>query len=73
MTETRRSVTSPPLFFTPPSPDMCQSVPGQDGGPVRLQIRHVLPRQGLAVLRSIIHQHKSFPPPPLPSVSGPWE
>ncbi|KAI4808240.1 hypothetical protein KUCAC02_000305 [Chaenocephalus aceratus] len=54
MMETSGPVTSPPLFLTPPSTDMCQSVPGQYGGPVRLPIRHVLPRQ---------HQSFSLPPP----------
>lgn len=46
-----------PLFLTPLFPDMCQSVPGQYGGPARLPMRHVLPRKGLAAL----HQHESFP------------
>lgn len=64
MTETSGWVTSLPLFVTPPSPDMCQSVPGQYGGPARLPLRHVLPRQGLAALRSTAHQHESFSPRP---------
>lgn len=64
MTGTSGSVTSPPLFLTPPFPDMCQSVPGQYGDPARLPIRHVLPRQGLAALHSTVHQRESFSPPP---------
>lgn len=64
MTETSGWVTSLPLFVTPPSPDMCQSVPGQYGGPARLPLRHVLPRQGLAALHSTAHQHESFSPRP---------
>lgn len=63
MTETSGSLTSPPLSLTPPSPDMCQSVPGQYGGPVRLPVHHVLPRQGLAAPHSAAHQHESFSPP----------
>lgn len=43
----QNSDLSPPLDLTPPSPDMCQSVPGQYGGPVHLQVRHVLSRRCL--------------------------
>lgn len=61
--------SSPPSSHLP-LPDMCQSVPGQCGGPVRLPIRHVLPRQGLAVLHSTAHQHESFSPPPPAKCNG---
>lgn len=60
------------LYLTPPSSDMCQSVPGQYGGPVRLPICHVLSSQELPVLcQHWLTSMTRFHPFHLPSGLGP--